>query len=133
MGRVAVIGDVGDYVAHLRHALGQLDVTDSVWPDDLHVVQVGDLFGGRSDVEVAEVVGPHLRAGRWTQLIGNWELEAVGGVAIGRADRAVQPGAIAEFRRWHRYRLTRRAARKPAGSCTVSVWVISPSVSRRSP
>lgn len=65
MGRVAVIGDVGGYVAHLRHALGQLGVTGSVWPDDLHVIQVGDLFGGRSDVEVAELVAPHLRAGRW--------------------------------------------------------------------
>ena len=56
MGRVAVIGGVGGYVAHLRHALAQLGVTDSVWPDDLHVIQVGDLFGGRADVEVAELV-----------------------------------------------------------------------------
>ena len=29
MGRVAVIGGVGGYVAHLRHALAQLGVTDS--------------------------------------------------------------------------------------------------------
>ena len=91
MRRVAVIGDVGGYVRHLRHALGQLGVTDSVWPGDLRVSQVGDLFGGRADVEVAELVGPHLRAGRWTQLIGNWELEAVGGAAIGRAGRTVHP------------------------------------------
>lgn len=98
MRRVAVIGDVGGYVGHLRHALGQLGVTDSVWPDDLHVIQVGDLFGGRADVEVAELVGPHLRAGRWAQLIGNWELEAVGGVAIGRAGRTVRPDAVAEFK-----------------------------------
>ena len=93
MSRVAVIGDVGGYVRHLRHALEQLGVTDSVWPDDLHVIQVGDLFGGRADVEVAELVGPHPRAGRWTQLIGNRELEAVGGVAIGRAGRTVHPEA----------------------------------------
>jgi len=33
MSRVAVIGDVGGYVRHLRHALGRLCVTDSVWPD----------------------------------------------------------------------------------------------------
>ncbi len=65
MSRVAVIGDVGGYARHLRHGLGKLGVTDSVWPDDLHVIQVGDLFGGRADVEVAELVGPHLRCGRW--------------------------------------------------------------------
>jgi hypothetical protein len=64
VGRVAVIGDVGGYVAHLRNALGQLGVTDATWPDDLRVVQVGDLFGGRADVEVARLVAPHLHAGR---------------------------------------------------------------------
>ena len=121
MGRVAVIGDVGGYVAHLRYALGQLGVTDTVWPDDLHVIQVGDLFGGRSDVEVAELVAPHLRTGRWTQLIGNWELEAVGGVAIGRAGRTVQPGAAAEFRCWHRDGLIRRAAAVTSSSGAVGV------------
>jgi hypothetical protein len=121
MGRVAVIGDVGGYVAHLRHALGQLGVTDSVWPDDLHVIQVGDLFGGRADVEVAELVAPHLQAGRWTQLIGNWELEAVGGVAIGRAGRTVHPGAVAEFRRWHRDGYVRRAASVTSSSGVVGV------------
>jgi len=123
VSRVAVIGDVGGYVRHLRHALGQLGVTDSVWPDDLHVIQVGDLFGGRSDVEVAELVGPHLRAGRWTQLIGNWELEAVGGVAIGRAGRSVHPVAVAEFRRWHRDGLVRCAA--SVTSMTGAVGVVT--------
>ena len=121
MGRVGVIGDVGGYVARLRHALGQLGVADSVWPDDLHVIQVGDLFGGRSDVEVAELVAPHLRAGRWTQLIGHWELEAVGGVAIGGAGRTVQPAAVAEFRRWHRDGLIQRAAAVTSASGAVDV------------
>lgn len=121
VARTAVIGDVGGYVAHLRHALGQLGVTDSTWPDDLHVIQVGDLFGGRADVEVAQLVGPHLRAGCWTQLIGNWELEAVGGVAIGRDGRTVHPDAVAEFRRWHRDGLVRRASTVTASSGTVGV------------
>jgi hypothetical protein len=121
VGRVAVIGDVGGYVAHLRNALGQLGVTDAAWPDDLHVVQVGDLFGGRADVEVARLVAPHVHAGRWTQLIGNWELEAVGGVAIGRAGRTVHPEAVAEFRRWHCDGLVRRAATVTSSSGIVGV------------
>ena len=74
--RSAVIGDVGGHVAHLRHALGQLGVTDTTWPNDLHVIQVGDLFGGRAHAEVVQLVGPHLRARRWTQLIGNSEPSA---------------------------------------------------------
>lgn len=121
MGRVAVIGDVGGYVGQLHHALGQLGVTDSVWPEDLHVIQVGDLFGGRDDLAVAELVAPHLRAGRWTQLIGNWELEAVGGVAGGRSGRTVQLDAIVEFRGWHRDGLTRRAATVTSSSGAVGV------------
>ncbi len=121
MGRTAVIGDVGGYVAHLRNALGRLGVTDAAWPYDLHVVQVGDLFGGRADVEVAQLVAPHLRAGRWTQLIGNWELEAVGGVAIGRAGRTVHPEVVTEFRRWHRDGLVRRAAAVTSSSGVVGV------------
>lgn len=121
MGRVAVIGDVGGYVGQLRHALGQLGVTESSWPDDLHVIQLGDLFGGRADAEVARLVDPHLRAGRWTQLIGNWELEAVGGVAIGRAGRTVHPDAVAAFRCWHRAGLVRSAAAVTSASGVVGV------------
>jgi len=99
--RVAVIGDVGGYVSHLEHALGSLGVTSSTWPDDLEVIQLGDLFGGRDDIAVAELVGPHLAAGRWTQLVGNWELEAVGGPQVFNAKgRTADPDALQTFARW---------------------------------
>lgn len=107
--RVAVIGDVGGYVKHLRHALGLLGVTDETWPDGLHVIQVGDLFGGRADVDVARLVAPHIAAGRWTQLVGNWELFAVGGPVVGRAGREAHRAALAEFAAWHRDGLVQRA------------------------
>jgi len=116
-----VIGDVGGYVEHLRHALAELGVTDDEWPDDLHVIQLGDLFGGRADIEVARLVAPHIDAGRWTQLIGNWELGAVGGPTVGRAGREAHPAALAEFAAWHRDGLVQRAETITASSGVTGV------------
>ena len=101
MTRVAIIGDVGGHHAQLVDCLARLGVTATTWPAGLEVIQVGDLFGGVNDVDVARLVEPHLYAGRWRQLIGNWELEAVGGPEVtdtkGRgADRA----ALEYFARW---------------------------------
>lgn len=71
------------------------------WPDDLQVIQVGDLLGGNEDVRCCDLVEPHLWAGRWAQLAGNWELEAVGGPAVSSAKRgSADPKAIARFRGW---------------------------------
>jgi hypothetical protein len=119
--RVAVIGDVGGFVEHLRHALGTLGVTDDTWPDDLHVIQLGDLFGGRADIEVAQLVAPHIAAGRWTQLVGNWELFAVGGPTVSRAGREAHPAALAEFAAWHRDGLVQRAETVTASSGATGV------------
>lgn len=107
--RIAVIGDVGGYVDHLRHALTSLGVTNNAWPTDLRVIQVGDLFGGRADLAVARLVAPQIATGRWTQLVGNWELHAVGGPVVGRAGRQAHPAALAEFAAWHRDGLVQRA------------------------
>jgi hypothetical protein len=119
--RVAVIGDVGGYVNHLQHALAALGVRDGLWPEGLHIIQLGDLFGGRADIEVAQLVRPHVIAGRWTQLIGNWELEAVGGIVIHRNGHSPHPDAIAEFRGWHRLGLVYRAATVTASSGTTGI------------
>ncbi len=108
--RIAVIGDVGGFPRHLRHAFGSLGVTDDAWPADLHVIQVGDLFGGRADLDVARLVAPHIAAGHWTQLVGNWELFAVGGPMVGRAGRQAHPRALAEFAAWFQDGLVQRAA-----------------------
>jgi len=46
MGRIAVIGDVGGHLGQLEAALAALGATggDRRLPDDLTVVQVGDLI-----------------------------------------------------------------------------------------
>lgn len=99
---VAVIGDVGGRLDHLQHALHALGVEGEEWPHELHVVQLGDLFGGRDDVEIASLVEPFIEDGHWTQLVGNWELEAVGGKRIvNSAGLTAAPEALAMFRRWH--------------------------------
>lgn len=102
MVTTAVIGDVGGHVGHLVDCLSALGVRDGVWPDGLHVVQVGDLFGGGDgDVEVARLVQPLLYAGLWTQLVGNWELAAVGGPEVSAGDgRRAHPDAMTLLARY---------------------------------
>ena len=98
--RVAVIGDVAGLVHQLRSCLEGLGVTEETWPEGLHVIQLGDLFGGNDDLACAELVEPHLLAGRWTQLIGNWELAAVGGPRISRGGVTAQVDALHLFSNW---------------------------------
>lgn len=111
MGRTAIIGDIGGNLPHLVDCLARLGVTATTWPADLHIVQVGDLFGGLpTDIEVARLVQPHLYAGRWTQLIGNWELGAVGGPPIFNSKgKSATPASLAMFSRWHGAGLVRYA------------------------
>ena len=98
--RVAVIGDVAGLVHQLRSCLEGLGVTEETWPEGLHVIQLGDLFGGNDDLACAQLVEPHLLAGRWTQLIGNWELAAVGGPRISRGGVTAQVDALHLFSNW---------------------------------
>jgi len=76
--RVAVIGDVAGHLGELRAELRRLgadDVTGRL-PDDLTVVQVGDLVhrGPESD-QVVALVDRYLteQPRRWVQLVGNHE------------------------------------------------------------
>lgn len=75
--RVAVIGDVGGHIDPLVQLLDTLGVgvgDDIVWPEDLHVIQVGDLVHrGPSSAEVVNLVGDLLERGVWTQIVGNHE------------------------------------------------------------
>jgi len=75
--RIAVIGDVGGHAAPLRHELARLGARrDGSLPDDLVVVQVGDLIHrGPDSAEVVDVVDHYLRTqpDQWIQLIGNHE------------------------------------------------------------
>ena len=78
--RHAVIGDIGGHVTALRHELVRLgvDVEAGTIPDDLTLVQVGDLVhrGPDSEAGVA-LVDRFLRHGdgRWVQLVGNHEAQ----------------------------------------------------------
>ncbi|MGU3498403.1 metallophosphoesterase [Mycobacterium sp. C31M] len=76
--RIAVIGDIGGHAEQLREELTRLGAPpDGPLPDDLLVIQVGDLVhrGPDSDL-VVSMVDRYLRAqpGQWIQLIGNHEV-----------------------------------------------------------
>lgn len=75
--RIAVIGDVGGHFGPLVHLLGELGVrfgAEIDWPDDLHVIQVGDLVHrGPASAEVVGLVAGLLERGVWTQIVGNHE------------------------------------------------------------
>lgn len=75
--RIAVIGDVGGHAEPLRHELNRLGARlDGSLPDDLIVIQVGDLIHrGPDSAEVVDIVDNYLRTqpAQWLQLIGNHE------------------------------------------------------------
>ena len=75
--RIAVIGDVGGHATPLRHELARLGVgPDGTLPEDLTVIQVGDLIHrGPDSAEVVDVVDHYLQTQpeQWIQLIGNHE------------------------------------------------------------
>ena len=75
--RIAVIGDVGGHAKPLRHELARLGARpDGSLPEDLIVVQVGDLIHrGPDSAQVVDIVDRYLRTQptQWIQLIGNHE------------------------------------------------------------
>ena len=82
--RIAVFGDLSGHLAPLISELAALGVrfdrsgvprAITHWPDDLAVVQVGDLVhkGPDSEVIVAVVHDLLIPSGRWIQLVGNHE------------------------------------------------------------
>jgi len=76
--RIAVIGDVGGHADPLRHELTRLGARpDGSLPDDLIVVQVGDLIHrGPDSARVVDIVDRylHTQPTQWIQLIGNHEV-----------------------------------------------------------
>lgn len=75
--RIAVIGDIGGHAEQLRRELIRLGAQpDYSLPEDLLVVQVGDLIHRGPDSEqVVDIVDHYLRTQprQWIQLIGNHE------------------------------------------------------------
>jgi len=76
--RVAVIGDVGGHVEELRRELRSLGTSHTgVLPDDLIVIQVGDLVHRGPDSEgVIRLVDYYMNTcpDQWIQLLGNHEV-----------------------------------------------------------
>jgi hypothetical protein len=102
--RIAVIGDVGGHMWVLRRCLQELgaDTTAGTVPDDLVIVQVGDLVHkGPDSTGVLALVDRMMTGspGQWIQLIGNHEAqEGLGGPGFWH--EALGPGPRADLRRW---------------------------------
>lgn len=86
--RIALIGDVGGHASVLDKCLSQLGVgADLVIPDDLVIVQIGDLIRctrgflqkNKECVALADDILAHNGRHRYVQLAGNHESAALGG------------------------------------------------------
>jgi hypothetical protein len=116
--RHVVIGDVGGHATALFDELVRLgaDPTTGRLPDDLHVVQVGDLVhrGPDSDQVVALVDGYLTRQpDQWTQLVGNHEMQYLRDPVFEWPQR-LHAHAIDTVRRWWAEGLMRVAATVPS-------------------
>jgi len=102
--RIAVIGDVGGHAWMLRRCLGELgaDTTTGTVPDDLVVVQVGDLVHKGPDSAGVVALVDRMMAGsprQWIQLLGNHEAqEGLGGPDFWH--ESLSAGLRADLRRW---------------------------------
>lgn len=109
--RVSAIGDISGHSAVLAASIRSLggDPITGELPDDLVVVQVGDLVhkGPDSDgaVRLAERMRQH-NPSRWIQLVGNHEMAYLGGpIPPGSDGREVGGDTADTLRRWWQGRL----------------------------
>jgi hypothetical protein len=103
-GRTAVIGDVGGHTEDLRRELARLgaDPDTGRLPDDLTVIQVGDLIHrGPDSAGVVELVDGYLRQQpqQWIQLVGNHEAQYLRAPAFDWPERLEGP-VVETLRRW---------------------------------
>lgn len=85
MARVVLIGDVGGHPDQLRAALTRAGAGDDRLPDDLTVVQVGDLVDrGPDSAGVLDLVAGFLerQPHQWIQLAGNHEAQHLPGARL---------------------------------------------------
>lgn len=116
--RFAVIGDVGGQLDELRRELTRLgaDPAAGRLPDDLTVVQVGDLVHrGPDSAGVVALVDRFLQAhpDRWLQLVGNHETRYLAAPSFGWPER-LDDASAATLQGWWHDGLLRVAAVTPA-------------------
>ncbi len=104
MARVAVIGDLAGHLAELIGELRRLGADEHTGrlPDDLQVVQVGDLVHRGPDPEgVVALVDRYLREqpDRWVELAGNHEAQYLREPAFSWPER-IDDRAVDTLRRW---------------------------------
>ncbi|MHA3700616.1 metallophosphoesterase [Jatrophihabitans sp. YIM 134969] len=114
-GRVAVIGDVGGQLAALRAELARLgaDPDSGALPDDLTVVQVGDLVHRGPDSEGVVALAEHYldtQPGQWVQLVGNHEAQYLREPAFHWPERIGEAAALTLWDLWEAGRLHAAAA-----------------------
>jgi len=99
-----VLGDVGGHAWVLRRCLQEMgaDTSNGTVPDDLVIVQVGDLVHKGPDSPGAVALVDRMMSGapgQWVQLIGNHEAqEGLGGPEFWH--EALPPSVRADLRRW---------------------------------
>jgi len=103
--RVAILGDIQGRLDVLEDTLALVGVSQNCdWPEDLVVVQVGDLVHrGPSSPAVIALVDRLLEhsGGRWVQLIGNHEATYLpGGRWHVPGDEHLPAETVATIRRW---------------------------------
>jgi hypothetical protein len=102
--RIAVVGDLSGHLAPFAGALAGLgvDVNAARLPNDLAVVQVGDLVHKGPDSDTLVSLADRLldtNQGRYVQLLGNHEAQYLGGPRF-YDQTPLAPVAIATLRRW---------------------------------
>jgi hypothetical protein len=99
--RAAIIGDVSGWCHSLETALREIgcDPDEGTIPEDLVVVQVGDLVHKGADSRgCLALVDRMLLSGRWIQLMGNHEAQYLGGPVFWHEERI--PYCVADLQRW---------------------------------
>jgi len=105
MARIALLGDLSGQLGPFLDALSALavDVNAARLPDDLMVVQVGDLIHKGPDSNAIVALVDRLlvaNPGRYVQLLGNHEDQYLGGRRFYDQRPPLAPTTIATLRRW---------------------------------
>jgi Calcineurin-like phosphoesterase len=119
--RIAVIGDVGGHADTLRQELTRLGARrDGSLPEDLLVVQVGDLIHrGPDSGQVVDIVDRYLRTQltQWVQLIGNHEAHYLQPPVFVWSETLTRKHIRVLNRWWHNGAAAVAAAVETAGEC----------------